>query len=131
MFISFVILALAVTLWTPTPVTAKNMEGPSSVKVGYDIAPVPPFRTASYALGAHVDLAPRAALVRVVIRNLTGGRLLLNLYGPSNYYYSIRTGSWYIYVRGGTYNYTVTARCGTASGRVKMTAGKIWTWYCN
>lgn len=130
MFLSLVILALAISLWTPTtPAVAKNVEGQSSTKVGYEITPVS-FITTDYSLDPNFDLALPAAAVRVLVVNNTGGVLRINLTGPRAYSFALGRGRKYIAVAAGTYRYQVTARCGHASGRIRITAGKIWTWYC-
>jgi hypothetical protein len=66
-----------------------------------------------------------------VVVNNTGGMLGIKLTGPHAYNFSLGRGRKYIVVAAGTYVYRVTARCGSASGRIKITAGKVWTWYCH
>ncbi len=129
-FIPFILLALAISVWTPTPAAAKNMEISSSVNVGRLITSASPLVITNYSLGNSLEFSSRAVKVKVLIRNRTRGILSIRLAGTLVYNFSVGTGGHYIYVRAGTYKYTVTARCGKASGSVKLSAGKVWTWTC-
>lgn len=69
--------------------------------------------------------------VRVNINNRTGGTVMLNLTGPANYQFSLKSGTSAIWVLKGTYTYTGWG-CGASlsGGPRKLKSGMIWTWFC-
>lgn len=125
-----VILAMAISLWTPTPATARNVENSSSLNVGNQLVSAISFAAPNYLLDQNLSVEPLAAKVKVLVKNRTGGTLKIHLTGPHAYNFTLGTGGRYIYVLSGRYKYTVSAICGSATGNIRLRAGVIWNWSC-
>ncbi len=71
-------------------------------------------------------------LVKIVIKNNTGGILTLNLTGPATYNFTLSPGKQTISVIKGVYKYLARG-CGgaTKSGSKNLKSGTTWIWWCN
>ena len=71
--------------------------------------------------------------VQIPVLNETGGTLYLRLTGPATYNFTLATGTQYITVVSGQYNY-VGQGCGGASksGEMDLTDdAEDWRWWCS
>ena len=133
--ISLVVLALVLSVWTPTPATAKNVEVSSSTTISSANTSVQPFVGKNRYLG-YKRLSPQAVLIKVRVVNNTGGRLTIRLASLGVrpvllYRYTIAPGrTRAIPIEAGRYKYKVIAICGTKSDRITFYGGGTWTWTC-
>ena len=70
--------------------------------------------------------------IPILVKNDTGGTLILSISGPGSYNFSIQSGQQNIYVIPGNYNYTARG-CGGAvlSGSYDLSkAGDEWRFWC-
>jgi len=69
-------------------------------------------------------------VVKLTIKNLTGGTLYLYLDGPVDYRFTLLAGNTKITILKGTYDYTAYANCGFVHGTKKFKNSSNWYWWC-
>jgi len=68
---------------------------------------------------------------KISVYNQTGGEMNLVLSGPTNYRFNLPLGNTHLTVIQGTFRYSMSARCGSRSGRLEVNRRVQWIWSCS
>ena len=67
---------------------------------------------------------------KISVFNQTGGEMNLVLSGPTNYRFKLPAGNTRLTVIQGTFRFTMSAQCGSRSGRLEVRKRIQWIWSC-
>jgi len=68
---------------------------------------------------------------KISVFNQTGGEMNLSLSGPTNYRFRLPAGNTRLTVIQGTFRFTMSAQCGSRSGRLEVRKRIQWIWSCS